>query len=163
MYDRYSDLSKFITDPEKLEVTDDVVYISGEKDYNIAVDIEGCYGSFEEMKLFIAFLGSHICELDNLVQRFDRRKRIKSYVPLPSKPGWTRFDYSSFENAPKEEKKEFPFDLTLIFIEEPNMVTFDYWCTNANSQFDTVFEYNNGKFFLRKFGAFENIPDDWDS
>ncbi|MDE6727966.1 MAG: hypothetical protein K2J80_08515 [Oscillospiraceae bacterium] len=137
MYDRYGDISKFITDPDKLTVADgEYVYISGESDYDIAVDLEGCYGSFDEVKPFIALVAGHINELDNIVLRFDKQK-LKS--------------------------KSFPFELQVLYIEKPNFVLLDYWCTEYNSQFDVVFEYKDGKFFLRKFGAFDLIPDDWDS
>lgn len=44
MYDRYGDISKFKTDPNKLEITDyGYVYISGENDYDITVDMESFY------------------------------------------------------------------------------------------------------------------------
>lgn len=75
MYDRYGDISKFITDADQLCVVDDeFVYISKEKDYDIVVDMESCYGSLDEVKSFIVFLTKHICELDNLVQRFNQKK-----------------------------------------------------------------------------------------
>ena len=100
MYDRYGDISKFITDPDKLMVTDgEYVYISGEDDYDIAVDLESGYGSFDEMKPFIAFVAGHINELDNAVQRFNKLKRVRengySEGRLPSPIGITRFDYST--------------------------------------------------------------------
>ena len=48
-FNRYGDLSKFITDPDLLQVTEDEsVYISNENDYDIAVDLESCYASFDE-------------------------------------------------------------------------------------------------------------------
>lgn len=171
MYDRYGDISKFITDPDKLTVeNDECIYISSESDYDIAVDLEGCYGSFDEMKPFIALVAEHINELDNMVQRFNKRKRVRkngySEGRLPSPTGTTRFDYSkSMEDEPhtqKQKKKRFPFELEVIYIEKLNFVTLDYWCTDCNSQFDAVFEYKDGGFFLRSFGAFDLIPDDWE-
>ena len=164
MYDRYGDISKFITDPDKLEIANGgYVYISDEKDYDIAVDMEDCYGSFEEVKLYIALIASHINEL----QRFDHKKRVKKNGygagRLPSSPGTTRFDYNiSMEDDPDPRMQRFPFILSVIYIEKPNFVTFDYWCTDYNSQFDVTFEYKDQKFFLRKFGAFDLIPDDWE-
>ena len=88
MYNRYGDISKFIIDMEQLCIAEDgYIYISKEEDYDIAVDMESCYGSLDEVKSFIVFI-KHICELDNLVQRFTPKKRIKNggrgYVP--SKP-----------------------------------------------------------------------------
>ena len=32
------------------------IYISKEEDYDIAVDMESCYGSLDEVKSFIVFL-----------------------------------------------------------------------------------------------------------
>ena len=86
---RYGDISKFIIDMEQLCIADDgYIYISEEEDYDIAVDMESCYGSLDEVKSFIVFLAKHICELDNLVQRFNQKKRGKNggrgYVCLPS-------------------------------------------------------------------------------
>ncbi len=130
MYDRYGDTSRFITDANQLCVEDDAyVYISSEENYDIAVDLEGCCTSFEELKPFIAFLSAHVCELDNLVQQFDCQKRMKAsgYVCLSSLPGILRFDYmQSMEDVPVHEqssykKTPFPFDLSLIYIEKPNL------------------------------------------
>lgn len=78
-FNRYGDISKLITDPDLLQVTEDeCVYISDENDYDIAVDLETCYAPFDEVKPFIAFLATQICELDNVAQRFHRKKRIKT-------------------------------------------------------------------------------------
>lgn len=173
MFDRYNDISKFITDPNKLKIADNdeyCVYISDENDYDIAVDLQVCYGGFDEMKPFIVLTAKHINELDNIVQRFDQQKRVRengySLGRLPSSPGVTRFDYSkSMEDEPdpqKRKSKKFHFSLELIYFEKPNFVTFDYWDMNGNSQLFVDFEYKDGKFFLREFGAFANIPDDWD-
>ena len=78
-FNRYGDLSKFITDPDLLQVTgDECIYISNENDYDIAVDLETCYASFDEVKPFITFLATQIYELDNAAQRFHRKKRVKN-------------------------------------------------------------------------------------
>ena len=141
MYDRYSDISKFITDPDKLTIADgECVYISGESYYDIAVDLEGCYGSFDEVKPFIAFLAGNINELDNTVQRFGCRNG-GGYDPTVD---------------------ETPFELELVKIYKPNTVALGYFCTDVNSQFDAVFEYIDGQFFLRSFGTVRNIPNDWE-
>ena len=168
MYNRYGDISKFIIDMEQLCVADDgYVYISKQEDYDIAVDMESCYGSLAEVKSFIAFLSRHICELDNLVQRFNQKKRVKNggcgYVRLPSPEGILRFDYSqSMENDPAPQEKEFPFELSIIYMEEPNSIVFDYWCTIKNTQLDVTFEYKENNFFLRQYGSFDCIPDNWE-
>lgn len=145
MYDRYKDISKSITDPDKLEPADNgCVYISSENDYDIEINInmKDCYRSFEEVKPYIALIVSHINELDNTVQRFDCS--------------------NSMEDEPDPRMRSFPFELAVIKIEKPNFVTFDYWGTDCNSQFDVTFEYKDEKFFLRKFGAFASVPDDWE-
>ena len=167
-FNRYGDISKFITDPDLLQVTEDeCVYISDGNDYDIAVDIEICYASFDEVKPFIAFLATQICELDNVVQRFHRKKRIKNdgrgYVSLPSPPGTFRIDYSqSMEENPAPQEEKFNFILAFIYMEEKNQISFEYWCTTENSQLEVVFEYKENKFFLRAYGAIDNIPDNWE-
>lgn len=169
MYNRYADISKFITDPNLLQVDRDEVYISNENDYGIVVDLEACYTSFDELKHFIVFLSMHICELDNIVQRFNKKKRIKNngygYVrlPNPSRDGVLRFDYlQSMENDPAPQKRTFPYDLEVIYIGEPNFITFEYWHTAKNATLDAIFEYKENKFFLRTYGAFDCIPDNWE-
>lgn len=140
MYDRYGDISKFITDPDKLELAENkYVCISCESDYDIAVGLDGCYGSFDEVKPFIAFVAEHINELDNIVQKYDRR------------------------NSRNSAMHETPFDLYLISLKKPNHITLEYYCTDVNSEFNTVFEYKDGSFHLRSFGTVKNIPDDWES
>ncbi len=168
MYNRYKDISKFINDINQLCVADDgYVYISKEEDYDIAVDMEGCYASFDVVKPFIVLLTKHICELDNLVQRFNQKKRIKNggqgCVSLPSPAGILRFDYSlSMEDDPVTQRKEFPFKLQIIYIENQNHIVFDYWSTINCTQFDVTFEYKENTFFLRKYGSFDCIPDNWE-
>ena len=82
---------------------------------------------------------------------------------LPSPVGILRFDYAqSMENDPTAGEKEFPFELAIIYLEHPNTVVLDYWCTTMNTQLAVTFEYKVGKFFLRKYGAIDCIPDNWD-
>lgn len=163
MYDRYGDVSRFITDPNKLELTDGECVISD--DYDIVVDLEECYADFDTVKPVIAEIARHIGEMDNTVQRFNSMKRVKKSgaVPLPSRFGTIRFDYTqSMENDSDSEEKDFPFDLEIVYLQERNMVGLVYWGTRENSEFSVDFEYKDGKYFLRKFGAFENIPDNWE-
>ena len=168
LYNRYGDISKFVTNIEQLYVAEDgFVYLSQEKDYGIAVDIDNCYGSLNELQSFLICLSKHICELDNLVQRFNQKKSVRNdghgYVCLPSPRGILRFDYSqSMENNPDPQEKEFPFELAIIYIEEPGSIVFDYWCTVKNTQLPVTFEHKENHFFLRKYGAFDCIPDNWE-
>ena len=54
MYDRYNDIDKFITDPDKFRVVNgSEVYISSEDNYNITVDLQGHTEEFEQLKPFI--------------------------------------------------------------------------------------------------------------
>ena len=162
-FNRYGDLSKFITDPDLLQTTGDGgVYISNEDNYGIAVYLKTCYASFDEVKPFIAFLATQICELDNAVQRFDRKsqkKRIRRDVSLPSP---YRIDYSSMEDNPTPQEEKSDYILAYIYMEEKNRISLNYWCTTENSEFDVVFEYKENKFFLRSFRIIHNIPDNWE-
>ena len=91
MYNRYYDIKKFITDPEKLQIVNgSEVYISSEEDYDIVVDLKGHKEEFESLKPFIAFVARNICELDNTAQKFDKLHSGES---------------------------RFPFDLELVFID----------------------------------------------
>lgn len=164
MYNRYNDISKFITQIDKLQISDESCYISKKDDYDIVIDLESFVDEFDDLKPFIIFLSQHICELDNTVQKFNNSKRAKEKMfALPSSLGLLRFDYSkSMENEPYKTEKDFPFTLEVIYLEKPNFVILDYWHTQINSQLSVVFEYKNDKFYLRSFGMFDCIPDNWD-
>ena len=135
MYNRYHDIKKFVTDPEKLQIVNgSEVYISSEEDYDIVVDLKEHKEEFESLKPFIAFIARNICELDNTAQKFNRLHSGES---------------------------RFPFDLELIFIDVSHVIL-EYWGTEVNTQFDVVFEYSKGKFTLKKFGMIQDIPADWE-
>lgn len=135
MYNRYYDIKKFITDPEKLQIVNgSEVYISSEEDFDIVVDLKGHKEEFESLKPLIAFVARNICELDNTAQKFDRLHSGES---------------------------RFPFDLELVFIDVSHVIL-EYWGTEVNTQFDVVFEYSKDKFTLKKFGMIQDIPVDWE-
>ncbi len=135
MYNRYHDIKKFVTDPEKLQIVNgSEVYISSEEDYDIVVDLKEHKEEFESLKPFIAFIARNICELDNTAQKFNRLHSGES---------------------------RFPFDLELIFIDVSHVIL-EYWGTEVNTQFDVVFEYSKDKFTLKKFGMIQDIPADWE-
>ena len=139
MYDRYSDASKFITDPGEWELDGDgFVYISGEDDYDIAVDFERCFCSFDEAKPLIALAVERVNELDNTVQRFHNKRH--GFSPL----------------------RETDYYMNLVIFPKLDFVTLQYVCENVNSQFDVVFEHKGGRFYLREFGLVKDIPEDWD-
>lgn len=168
MYNRYDDISKFVTDIDQLKVADDeIVYISSEYDYDIAIDLDGCYDTFEHLKQFMAIIAEHVCEMDNTVLKFinttRRNDKPLKFARLPSSYGTLRYDYAkSMEKEPIPKEKNFPYELEVIYITKPNIVTFDYWAANKNDQCDVTFEYKEGKFFLRTFGMYDCIPDYWD-
>lgn len=135
MYNRYHDIKKFVTDPEKLQIVNgSEVYISSEEDYDIVVDLKEHKEEFESLKPFIAFIARNICELDNTAQKFNRLHSGES---------------------------RFPFDLELIFIGVSHVIL-EYWGTEVNTQFGVVFEYSKDKFTLKKFGMIQDIPADWE-
>ena len=135
MYNRYCDIKKFITDPEKLQIVNgSEVYISSEEDYDIVVDLREHKEEFESLKPFIALIARNICELDNTAQKFDRLHSGES---------------------------RFLFDLELVFIDVSHVIL-EYWGTEVNTQFDVVFEYSKDKFTLKKFGMIQDIPADWE-
>ena len=135
MYNRYHDIKKFVTDPEKLQIVNgSEVYISSEEDYDIVVDLKEHKEEFESLRPFIAFIARNICELDNTAQKFNRLHSGES---------------------------RFPFDLELIFIDVSHVIL-EYWGTEVNTQFGVVFEYSKDKFTLKKFGMIQDIPADWE-
>ena len=135
MYNRYSDATKFVTDPSKLQIVNgSEVYISSEENYDIVVDLQGHTEEFERLKPFITLVAQSICDLDNTTQKFDN---------LHSK------------------SSQFPYVVAIVFIDEPNVIL-EYWGTEENTQFDVVFEHNDGMFTLKSFGTILNIPPDWE-
>ena len=132
---RYGDLSKFITDPDRLAMDNDaLVYISAEEDYDIAVDLEQQEEKFESLRPYIAFAAKNIPRLDDLVQRYNRERE----------GGGSRFPYS----------------LELVYVDEPYLIL-EYWGMTMNTTFYVVFRQADGKFILEGFGMRNNLPPDW--
>ena len=135
MYNLYNDIEKFVIDPNKLQVVNgSEIYISSEENYNIVVDLQGHTDEFEQLKPFIITVVQNVCELDNTAQKFDK---LQSGSP------------------------HFPYVVSIIFIDYPYVI-FEYWGTEENTQFDVVFEHNDGKFTLKSFGTISNIPSNWE-
>ena len=132
---RYGDLSKFITDPDGLELDQHaLVYLSAEDDYDIAVDLERQEEKFDALRPYIAFVAKNICRLDDLVQRYDRERER----------GGGRFPYS----------------LNLVYVDKPCIIL-EYCGMIENTSFDVVFRQENGKFILESFGMRHSLPPDW--
>lgn len=135
MYNRYSDVTKFVTDPSKLQIANgSEVYISSEENFDIVVDLQNQAEKFEQLKPFIAFVAQSVCELDNTAQKFDK---------LHSGSG------------------QFPYIVAIIFIDDPYII-FRYWGTEENTEFDVVFEHSEGKFTLKGFGTILDISPNWE-
>ena len=136
-YNRYSDINKFVTDPNELKIVDNsYVYISREEDYGIALDLDERVSEFEMLKSQIVFVAEHICELDNMAQRF-------IYMRHP-------------------EEKEFMDTLEIVYIDDPNIVTLEYWGYHVNTQYLVEFKYEDNRFKLKSFGMVNDIPDNWE-
>ena len=128
MYDRYNDIDKFITDPDKFRVINgSEVYISSEDNYNIAVDLQGHTEEFEQLKPFIVLVAKNICRLDNIVQKFERQQNRNG------------------------ASSQFLYNIAVVFIDDPYII-FEYWGTEENTQFDVVFEYDKEKFYYENYG-----------
>lgn len=130
MFNRYGDITKFITDEDKLECVNNEVVISDRNDYYIVIDLEDSHDTFENLKSFIVIVAKSICEMDNIVLKFNNTKRISNKiirdVALPAY-GSICIDYSKLMDDPiMKVDKEFPFELEVISIEKPNFVTLDY-------------------------------------
>lgn len=135
MYNRYGDIEKFITDPDKLQITNDSeVYISSEDNYDIVFDLQGHSEEFEQLKPFITFVARSVCELDNMAQKFDKL-------------------YSG--------NSQFNYIVAIIFIDNPYII-FRYWGTEENTEFDVVFEHSKDKFILKSFGTIFDISSNWE-
>ena len=103
MYDRYADMEKVITDPDKLQIVNgSEVYISSEKDYDIAVDLQGRVEDFEQLKPFIILVAKSICELDNTIQKFEYQHN------------WIALSPSILLSEPP-----FYYDIETVFINDP--------------------------------------------
>ena len=137
MYNRYGDINKFITDMNDLKMDrDGGIYLSEETDYGIMFSLDEQMERFEEMKPVIVEITKHICELDNMVQRYRRKYHDNKNLEDP---------------------------LVIVYFDEPNIITFEYWGAWVNTQYLVVFEQNGDEFVLKSFGNNENIPGDWDT
>lgn len=136
-YNRYGNNKKFILDVNELKIVDgSYVYISKEEDYDIAIDLDDRVSEFEKLKQYIVFVAEHICELDNITQKFNYR----SYP----------------------EEKEFTDILSVVYIDEPDIIALEYLGATVNTQYLVEFKYEEHRFKLKSFGMVKDIPDDWD-
>ena len=101
---------------------------------------------FEELKPVIIKVAEHVCELDNIVQRYYKKccKNSQKYYK-------ERYNIDDFEDYP-----------ATIYIEKPNMIALEYWGARENTQYLVKFEEIDNKFILKSFGMVDDIPADWD-
>ena len=122
-YNRYNDLTKFITNENELKITNEVeIYISDY--YDISIDLSYLNSINELDKDFICTISKNICDIDNTVQKY--------YQYILKKPN-------------------FDFDLGIIFIKNNNSIVIDYWGNVVNTQFDVELKYEGNKFILTRF------------
>lgn len=135
MYNQYNNIEKFVTNPDKLQITNgSEVYISSEDNFDIVVDLQDHSEKFEQLKPFIAFLARNVCELDNTAQKFDRLQSGNS---------------------------QFSYVVSIIFIDNPYVI-FRYLGTEENTEFDVIFKHSEGKFILKSFGTILDISQNWE-
>lgn len=122
-YNRYNDLTKFITNENELKITNEVeIYISDY--YDISIDLSYLNSINELDKEFICTISKNVCDIDNIVQKYCQ------YIL---------------------KKSDFYFDLAIISIKNNNSIIVDYWGNVVNSQFDVELKYEGNKFILTRF------------
>lgn len=122
-YNRYNDLTKFITNENELKITNEVeIYISNY--YDISIDLSYLNSINELDKEFICTISKNVCDIDNTVQKYCQ------YIL---------------------KEPDFYFDLAIISIKNNNSIIVDYWGNVFNSQFDVELKYEGNKFILTRF------------
>ncbi|MFI3201485.1 MAG: hypothetical protein R3Y54_08160 [Eubacteriales bacterium] len=136
-FNRYGDISKFISDESKLAIVKDpkkedggFITISSNKDYYIdfALDFEQV-NKLDELKEFILLIIHNIGAMDNMVLKY----------------------YKNFSD----------YELNVIYIEEQNKIVLDYWSAVDCNQCEVVFCYENNTFTLKAFGNVFDIPNEY--
>ena len=136
-YNRYGDRSKFVTEERQIEIFDECyIPISGETDYDMAVYLEKGVAENGDIKKYILALIEHICELDNITQKYNS-------IRFP-------------------QEQDFPYELVNIHIERLEDIRLEYWGCIENTQFDVGFKWVQNRFILKSFGLIKDIPEDWD-
>ena len=147
MENRYNDINKFITDIDKLRMDKyGTVYISEEQDYGISIWLGEQMERFEELKSDIIRVANNICELDNIVQRYYKKCCINTQKYYKE-----RYNTDDFEDH-----------LVIVYIDEPDIITLEYWGARENTQYLVELEEMDDRFILKSFGSVEDIPADWD-
>ena len=136
-YNRYGDRTKFVTDESEIEIYEErYVLVSDVDKYDISIVLEKGASDIDDIKKYIMFLIGHICELDNIAQKYNS-------ISWPA-------------------EKDFPYELENIHIDGPENIRFEYWGCLFNTQFYVGFQYVENQFVLKSFGMREDIPEDWD-
>ena len=159
MYNRFSDISKFILHSDSLKVVNNYeVYISSEEDYDIYVDIDD-YNfkltedknsnnlnivpqKFDLLKPLIIDIARSICKLDNLVQEYNKEMD-------------NSYDYSIYGDD------DFHYELPYVLLKTPNLVILNYVGCRINTEFHVIFEYENNSFYFKSFGLSKTLLEKW--
>lgn len=135
-YNRY-DRSMFIADEREIKIYGECyVSIFKEGDYEIGIFLGKGALEIDDIKKYIMSLIEHICELDNIVQKYNS-------IRYP-------------------QEHDFPFELNCIQIDGPKDIRFQYDCYLYNTSFDVGFKWIENQFVLKSFGMVKDIPEDWD-
>ena len=136
-YNRYEDRSRFVTDESEIKIYGDCyVPILNEGGYEIGIFLRKGASEIDDIKKYIMSLLEHICELDNIVQKYNS-------IVYP-------------------QENDFPFELDCIQIDGPEDIRLGYDCYLFNTQFDVGFKWIGNRFILKSFGLINDIPEDWD-
>ena len=124
----------FISDISQIEFEwSDVAIVSDKHDISISFDTDEFkkdYYNTDKLKELILTVSQNVSRLDNFTQEYSQNL------------GGSRLDAI----------------IGSIYLKSPELITFDYWCTDVNSTFDVNFSYENGKFSLVKYGMKELSP-----
>ncbi len=168
MYNRFSDISKFILHSDRLKVVNNYeVYISNEEDHDIYVDIEDYnfkptedeklsqskldkYSNnlnivpqaFDLLKPLIIDVARSICKLDNLVQEYNKEMD-------------NSYDYSIYGDD------DFHYELPYVLLKKPSLVILNYVGCRINTEFHVIFEYEHNAFYFKSFGLNKTLLEKW--
>ncbi len=124
LHERYTDISKLITNMDELQLTNgnEVIVYHEDKWYTeVVVCLESQIEKFNELKAFIAFVAQNLSKMDIIVQEY------------------------SEDNA-----FAYHFQIGYLYLDMPNRIRLEYWGMVENTEFEVVFEYTDGEFVLKK-------------
>lgn len=127
MNSRYTDKSKLITDVNELRIINDTEVLICEESLfyrEVVVELKkDSVDRFEELKPFIKFIAENLYKMDEIAKNYE-----------------------------KDDKFVYEYELATVHIDAFEKIRLTYYGMSENTEFDVVFEVNNGNFLLRKFG-----------